>query len=298
MTNHAPFGRAPNADEARARHVATYELFIRPGDFDWLVSRWMHIVGLWPLLAWHRAQATEKYLKAILLLNTAEIPRSGHNSPQLWAVAETILAEHDHGIDFSAPPAVGGVWTEECFDKWLSRMNERGNPDSRYGLLASGVEPDDFFKTDVALAQLRRYTVDLSLPVGVAWPPRNDEEQKYSGRPFSDFLRSDRNANVRPLPEFQGSYPIVGVESVNDLLRNWNVALTPNELAPATAPAAIASSGFRNPYIGWGLVLQAEASCEYKSAEAKAIAEWLIGTNALSSGAVEFLKSITRIKTK
>ena len=82
--------------EALKNSIVT-SMFVDPGDENYVMARIAYHGGLYQDFFWNAAQATEKYLKASLLLNGETlIKNNGHNNTNA-PTNHTIACQNTHG---------------------------------------------------------------------------------------------------------------------------------------------------------------------------------------------------------
>ena len=121
-----------------------YDSFVVSGDQDYLMSRLLGQKGLPRLFFWAAAQATEKYLKAFLLMNGESVINfPAHPVRQLFKAASKI----DNSLDNISIAPHSSIKIESCYSsllkkytiqQFLDELEEHGSADNRYN--AFGVD--------------------------------------------------------------------------------------------------------------------------------------------------------------
>lgn len=117
-------------------------LFIGPADEDYVAARWSYSSGMFYHFYWSSAQAAEKYLKALLLLNNLSSKKYGHNLVDLLGSirrfdTKGLLA---NPISLPATTALGQeFWEGATFDQFVEHLNWYGSPDNRYASMGTNI---------------------------------------------------------------------------------------------------------------------------------------------------------------
>ena len=228
------------------KSVAAHQFFVAPADRDYLIARWL-LLGGFPELFWHVAQAVEKYLKAGLVLNGEKVDGASHD---LRALHERHVAvfgdlafrrfERPDGLDPE-------MWRDEPVEAFVGRVSFMGSPDGRYGLASWWRQPDDLFKIDQMCWALRRVTIGLDWMVGEDFERLDAALEPHRGRRYGEVLLEE--PELAPRGEFRDleqALPEVGSDR-GDLLHAWNFAFrrcpadifkpAPGLVAPPIGPA-------------------------------------------------------------
>lgn len=138
-----------------------YEAFVVPGDQDYLVSRLLGQKGLPRGFFWAAAQATEKYLKAFLLMNGKSVIRyNRHPIKELFEGAKEI-DNSIAGINISPHPSIEvdprfhrlRKFTIQVF---IDELEKHGCADNRYNTFGVEYNTGHLLAMDSLSFQLRR----------------------------------------------------------------------------------------------------------------------------------------------
>jgi hypothetical protein len=130
-------------------------------------------------------------------------------------------------------------------ERFIARINDQGQPGSRYGLISWANKPCDLFKLDQVVFGLRRLSVGLDWTVGDDWQVDDDLAQ-YKGRTFREALRELPSYQVRSSIKLPNRATTIAGQSLSDILHAWNFSfmrsqedlekVAPNTIAPQLGP--------------------------------------------------------------
>jgi hypothetical protein len=153
-----------NSDRTKA---LLWELFGSAADEDYLVSRWAGQMGLGYQFYSSAQQATEKYLKCILLMNSKSVKNYGHDLKKLFEEQKDITQKIMPTI-FTPPNCfrLNSHHVNSIFEPYISiidRINQLGNPNNRYRMYSIVFDLLDIHKIDELFFQLRRLCDPLDI---------------------------------------------------------------------------------------------------------------------------------------
>lgn len=140
-----------------------YESFIKTADQDYLTARLLAQKGLHRGFFWGIAQATEKYLKAFLLLNGRKISKfSGHPILKLFNASKEVnskLKDIDTSVHekLKNTSGVNCVMQKMNLEELLSSIEEQGSPHSRYNSVGVQYHTGFLFAFDAFAYQIRNF---------------------------------------------------------------------------------------------------------------------------------------------
>ncbi len=173
-------------------------MFVDPGDDNYVMARIAYHSGLYQDFFWNAAQAAEKYLKASLLLNGETLVKSnghnkfGHNLVRLFRKVESYAGEF-FPDSLTKPSQLGDVhWREETPQKFVERLNAAGDPSARYNVHGYSKQWEDLCHLDQYLWAARRVAFQLDLIIA----PRQLRTNPDVPQTVADHLR--RSSNYTP----------------------------------------------------------------------------------------------------
>lgn len=175
------------------------DIFINTADEDYLLARWCYFNNMHRQFFWHAAQATEKYLKASLVLNNNCIKNINHLLSAAFVMVRTYGAEFlqpfkqpSENLIFSKNP---NLWKDEALENFIARIEQHGTPSNRYDYFGIYLEITDLYKLDQLIFSLRNLSVNLD----DVYDDVNDHE--YKGFAYSKILRLKPNNQLFPFDE-------------------------------------------------------------------------------------------------
>lgn len=152
--------------EALKNSIVT-SMFVDPGDENYVMARIAYHGGLYQDFFWNAAQATEKYLKASLLLNGETLIKNnghnkfGHNLERLFRKVESYAGEFFPDT-LTRPVELGDLhWRSETPQAFVARLNAAGDPSSRYNVHGYTKRWEDLCHLDQFLWAARRVAFRL-----------------------------------------------------------------------------------------------------------------------------------------
>lgn len=139
-----------------------YESFVIPGDQDYLMSRLLAQKGLPRGFYWAAAQATEKYLKAFLLMSGVKVKDfRSHKILELFQAAEKIDSTFS---DFEIQPHTNIRVAQSASEhlmkftvlNFIKELDMHGSADNRYNTFGVEYNTGHLFAMDSLSFQLRR----------------------------------------------------------------------------------------------------------------------------------------------
>jgi hypothetical protein len=146
------------------------DIFVRTADENYITARWCSANGLHTDFLWLALHATEKYLKAVMLMNGRSAKRFGHDIESLYAklkeLAGTLLPDR-----LPKPDELGiSVWFDRTADEFIAHLMKFGNADNRYLIYGYNTLSQDLHMLDQLVWAVRRLVVPLDEPIGPDWP--------------------------------------------------------------------------------------------------------------------------------
>ncbi|MBW4056710.1 MAG: HEPN domain-containing protein [Proteobacteria bacterium] len=175
------------------------EIFIRTGDEDYITARWFFLNHLHRQFFWSAAQSLEKYLKASLILNGYPAKDYNHNIVDLFKEASG-FAGSLIPQELEAPEQVklfseyAKLWGDPKTEKFVTRINELGNPSNRYDYFGIKLDASDIYKFDQIIFALRNITVKLDGIVDECDPAKT----------YADRIREYPNQQLRSFAPYLG----------------------------------------------------------------------------------------------
>lgn len=202
------------------KFVTTRRFFIEPADQNYILARWMLINGFYPEYFWQSSQAVEKYLKAGIAVNNIPASRN-HDLLKLYKEHIRIYKELAFR-NFQKPEEMrADIWRDESVERFVSRIDHMGNPNTRYGLISWWREPDDLFKLDQLCWNLRRLSIGIDWIVGQDFSIRDDVES-HKGSTYRAALTSEPDLLPRGgIDDLSKSVFHTG-ETRGEILHCWN----------------------------------------------------------------------------
>ncbi|MEI2636915.1 MAG: HEPN domain-containing protein [Methylotenera sp.] len=202
-----------------------YESYVVTADEDYLMARLLARKGLYRGFFWGAAQAIEKYLKAILLMNGVAINDYQHHINKLFSDACNIdgsIANIDispHQSITVEPWALGRLI---CFEvaAFINEIEKHGSPNNRYNTLGVQYNTGHLFALDSLIFQLRKR---IGVP-DIHESFRRQSEELMSSFETNNFWFEHKTVNS-PIAIPNKDNPIVQTFSVTKLeflLKNKN----------------------------------------------------------------------------
>lgn len=210
------------------------ELFIKTADDNYITARWCFHRNLNTDFFWLAVHCVEKYLKAVLLLNGGTSVEHGHNINLLYTEVRKFandLLPPEPVIPQDTPP---GMWRKETFEKFIARLYRDGQADNRYQLYGYSKMPEDLWKLDQLVYNVRRLCKPLDA---------NVMTKNIPGGPTSsnrDALKADPKRwtlNSRLEDALTGKID----EEVKSAVTLWNFPFTPENYPRPAASYTFAS---------------------------------------------------------
>jgi len=131
------------------KSVFAHKFFVAPSDRNYFFARFAKAYGINEEFWWQALQIIEKLFKAGLVLNGVSVKKGyKHDIENLWCKHKEVFG--DLAVtDLRKPEKLSErFWTDCPLENFIARVNQMGNPDSRYGLLSYCNRTDDLFKFD------------------------------------------------------------------------------------------------------------------------------------------------------
>lgn len=133
-------------------------LFVSSADTDYLTARWAYSHALSGQFFWAAAQAVEKYMKALWLLNDKSVRGIGHDLDSLFAETKRL---DKSGIipELIQLPATTGLgkdtWEGQSTRSFIKYLSNYGSGDSRYGSIGTNMNGPVIHIVDQLAASIR-----------------------------------------------------------------------------------------------------------------------------------------------
>lgn len=271
------------------KSVFAHKFFVAPSDRNYFFARFAKTYGINEEFWWQALQTIEKLLKAGLVLNGVSVKIGyGHDIEKLWNKHKEVFG--DLAVTGLNKPEklADRFWTDHTLENFITRVNEMGHPDSRYGLLSYSNNNDDMFKFDQLAFELRRRTIGLEWIIGADFP--DEELAEFYGQTYRNIIAQRPDHQIRYMKSPTGPINVIG-KDLEDVIHSWNFSYfrgdadlerpTPSTVAPAMA-------GFGNSYLYllWDSINDAEVTDL-----AREQVEWLLGNIQIGRDAErEFVK--------
>lgn len=230
------------------KSVIAHKFLVDPADRNYFIARFAIISGLQEEFYWNAAQSLEKYLKASIVLNDGSARGIGHNLLKAWREHQKQLKDFAL-TKLDRPDMLNkDLWSEVELDKFLERLDQLGNPSTRYGLVSTYQFQADLFMYDKLVFELRRRTIGAQWIVGKDWDQENLSE--CYGMTYADALTSQPTVQIRKLIEVDKADSLVFKNS--DYFFRWNLSFARAECDLEDGiPPTVASPlpNFRNSYL-------------------------------------------------
>lgn len=144
-------------------------------DQDYISARMSFKARLMEPFLWSSLHAIEKYLKAILLFNTCDTSKVGHDIVKLLEGVKVIKK-----FEFT--------FTEQS-ESFIKYLNEFG--DNRYLECSASLDESDLENLDHTIWYIRRYCFDINVEYQDGFFPYKDQSyfKKYEKQPYKYKLR-------------------------------------------------------------------------------------------------------------
>lgn len=155
------------------------ELFIETGDEDYLMARWLYINDLPRQFFWSAAQALEKYLKAVILINGYSVQTYRHNLVKLFADVKRynsglipVKLDAPSQVKAFSDPVYDDLWGDVSTENFVNHIYKDGDPSNRYDYFGIDQDFSDLYKLDQVVFALREI-LDKYIGIGEFKVPRN-----------------------------------------------------------------------------------------------------------------------------
>jgi hypothetical protein len=131
-------------------------MFVHTADENYILARIAFHFHLDWNFFWLSAHSLEKYFKATLLMDDRAASKFSHNLVRLHdAVLQ--LCPAPMYAPFVEPAIDGLHWRKCSVREYLTRLDEMGSPDNRYGIYGYSTDLDDLCKVDQLVWAVRRH---------------------------------------------------------------------------------------------------------------------------------------------
>ena len=195
-----------------------YESFVTPADEDYLMSRFLAQKGFERGFYWAAAQATEKYLKAFLLMNGQSVKNfKGHPIKKLFEAAgkvdESILAlqitPHQNIV---VEPSISNLLKKFTAQSFIAELEKYGSPDNRYNAFGVEYNTGHLFAMDSFSFQLRKKIGVISIDRSFN---RVSPELIELFERYNPWFSLERNLTLNQIPNID--FPIKSSSSITKL---------------------------------------------------------------------------------
>ena len=132
------------------------KMLIQTADQNYAVARFSFLNQLYFDFFWSSVHALEKYYKATLLLNGRTAIGYHHNIEKLHHDVSEIC-DIISDLNFEKPNFMpDNKWIDEPLTKFISRINQSGNPNNRYNTYGFSCFSSDIWKLDFLIWNIRR----------------------------------------------------------------------------------------------------------------------------------------------
>lgn len=186
-------------NDNRFKYIFAHSFFVKPADTNYLLARYTKINFIFSEFFWQSAQTIEKLLKASLILNGQSSKNLNHNLNTIWNRYTAVYKEYPIK-EFEKPDNLqNDLWNNETLTDFINRINQYGDAECRYGLVSYHTFPDDLFKLDYLIFQLRKRVVGLNWTVGRDWETEPQLEH-FKGQ---KYLKALKNVDDYKLVQFE-----------------------------------------------------------------------------------------------
>lgn len=232
------------------KSVFAHNFFVAPSDRNYFFARFAKTYGINEEFWWQALQTIEKLLKAGLVLNGVSVKSGyGHDIEKLWNKHKEVFGNLAV-TDLKRPAKLADrFWTDRPLENLITRMNQMGDPDIRYGLLSYSNNNDDMFKFDQLAFELRRRTIGLDWIIGDDFP--DNELAEFYGQPYRNVITQHSEHQIRSMKSPTGSFGVIGAD-LEDIVHSWNFSYFRSDAdleRPAPSTVAPVRAGFGNSYL-------------------------------------------------
>ncbi|WP_421581176.1 hypothetical protein [Shinella sp. M31] len=204
------------------KSVFAHQFFVKPADTNYLLARFTRSQGMHEEFYWQSLQAIEKYIKSGLILNGQSAKGFGHDIVKLWKAHKVTFGQAAaHNIE-KPDQLHSDRWRTTSLEHLVEKINIMGHPDSRYGLISYHTSPDDLFKLDQLVFELRRRTIGLEWKVGEDWDVE-EPLKSFLGLPYKKVIEDLPKYQTRPMEVPRTPLALAG-NTMNDVFHAWNAA--------------------------------------------------------------------------
>ena len=175
-------------------------MFVDPADENYVMARIAYHSGLYQDFFWNAAQAAEKYLKASLLLNGETLLKNnghnkfGHNLVRLHRKVDSYAGEFFPARLLQPVELESLQWREETPHAYIERLNQAGDPSSRYNVYGYSQRWEDLCHLDQFLFAARRVAFRLDMTI----TPKRSRSNPDLPQTVADHLR--KSVSGAPTP--------------------------------------------------------------------------------------------------
>jgi hypothetical protein len=141
------------------------ELFIKTADDNYVTARWCFHQNLNVDFLWLAVHCVEKYLKAVLLFNGRTARGYGHDISKLYADVRKFADDLLPASPVKPQRMPEAIWQSETFEQFIGRLYRDGQADNRYQLYGYTKMPEDLWKLDQLVFNIRRICCPLDVNV-------------------------------------------------------------------------------------------------------------------------------------
>lgn len=234
----------PSPDQSVETRHAIWRMYRDSADEDYLMARFAARANLQYQFWWNAQQATEKYLKASLLINGRAVDSRLHKLSKMFDDLVGIcgdLLPHIHcpprEISHTGPILTLSRFTE--VRKFIEALETKGDPNNRYRAFSIWTHWTDLLHLDEICFCLRRVTFTLDMVV------------EGHDRTAREVLIENRALQLHPKLAFKNDIFDKGeaAEERSELFRWCNFAYFPNESVEAGQLPKFGGSTNAAPYM-------------------------------------------------
>ncbi|XDA99663.1 hypothetical protein AB1M95_07090 [Sulfitobacter sp. LCG007] len=272
------------------KSVFAHKFFVAPADRNYFFARFSKAYGINEEFWWQALQTIEKLFKAgLVLIGVSVKSEYGHDIKKLWCKHKEVF--EDLAVTELRKPnkLPERWWTASTLENFIDRVEEMGQPGSRYGLISYSNEKGDLFKFDQLVFELRRRTIGMDWIVGEHF--KDEPLKEFKGQLYRNIIAQCPDRQIRSMETPKGSFAMIGKE-MDDVVHSWNFRFLRNDTdlePPPTWPVASGFSEFGYSYLY--LLLKELRRTEITRVEIEQI-EWLLENINIGKDDEKKIKSI------
>ncbi|WP_157985813.1 HEPN domain-containing protein [Teichococcus vastitatis] len=139
-------------------------------DENYIAARWCCANALYTDFLWLALHATEKYLKAVLLMNGKSARRFGHDIEGLYAQVKELAGSLLPGCLPKPEKLAIPTWFDRTTEEFIAHLVRYGNADNRYLIYGYNTFSQDLHMLDELVWAVRRLVLPLNERIASDWP--------------------------------------------------------------------------------------------------------------------------------